>query len=395
MTALMMPVFVGAAGLTSDTIQMAFIRRVMQRQADSGAIAGAFALTQGYAAADTVTTDLARNNNYPLTVAPVIENAPTVGPYAGNARAVRVALATDAHLPFVGFFMGAERITAEATAAVVGLGEYCAIALEPTTAAGIYMSGSTTVNLNCGLMTNSISSSAVSATGSSNVLASPVAAVGGLPASNNYATGVELFPYSVPQADPYASLANPSIGNGSNAGNVGSNQVKSLNPGTYAGMKIQGTANLAPGVYYIDGGSLSIGSQAVVNGTGVTFVLTSKSAGTSPSSIATMDINGGSTLNITAPTTGTYAGVLMYQDRRAPNVGQTNNINGNSVSKLQGAIYFPNQEVQFTGTSGMNINCIKLVARRITFIGNSTINNVCPANSGVASMLGTKVKLVG
>ena len=50
-TALMMPVLIGSAGMTSDAIQMTFIKRVMQRQADSAAIAGAFALSQGRAPA--------------------------------------------------------------------------------------------------------------------------------------------------------------------------------------------------------------------------------------------------------------------------------------------------------------------------------------------------------
>ncbi len=337
-TALMMPVFIGAAGLTSDTIQMAFIKRVMQRQADSGAIAGAFALSQGYAAAATVTADLARNSNYTLTVTPVIENAPTAGAGIGNLRAVRVVLATDASLPFVGFFMGKERIRAEATAAVVGLGEYCAVALDPTTTSAINMSGNTTVDLRCGMMSNSSAANSVNAGGSSTVTASPIAAVGGVPASSNYAAGTQLFPYSVPQADPFAGLANPSVGSGNNGGNVNSNQTRNLTPGTYSGMNINGTANLAAGVYYLDGGTLSIGAQGVVNGTGVTFVLTSRTAATTPSTIATVNINGGAALNVTAPTAGTFAGVLMYQDRRANNISQTNKINGNSTSRLHGAL---------------------------------------------------------
>ena len=393
MTALMLPVLIGSAGLASDTIQMVFIKRVMQRQADSSAIAGAFALSQGKAIAATVTADLARTKGFPLSLTPVIENAPTVGAYAGNTKAVRVALATDRDLPFLDMFMGKQRISAEATAAVVGMGEHCALALDTSNTTGVRAGGSSIVNLNCGIMSNSISATAVTAGGSSLVKASPVSAVGGVPASGNYAAGTERFPYAVPQADPFAALANPNIGNGSSSGNVNSNQTRSLSPGTYAGMDIKGTANLAPGTYFISGGSLKINAGAVVNGTNVVFVLSSRNAATSPSSIATVDINGGATLNITAPSTGTYAGILFFQDRRAIDSG-SNKINGNSTSRLQGAIYFPSQEVQFNGNSGINIACIKLVAKRLEFTGNSTITNVCPANSGVVSILGTKVKLV-
>jgi hypothetical protein len=55
----------------------------------------------------------------------------------------------------------------------------------------------------------------------------------------------------------------------------------------------------------------------------------------------------------------------------------------------------PGQEVEFTGTTGMNTNCLQLVARRLTFTGNSAISNVCPANSGAQSFTGTAVRLVG
>ena len=206
--------------------------------------------------------------------------------------------------------------------------------------------------------------------------------------------GTERFPYSVPQADPYPGLPLPSINNGNASGNVNSNQTKSLSPGTDAGMDIKGAANLSAGIYYIDGGTLKINAQAVVNGTNVVFVLTSKTAATSPSSIAVADFNGGAKLGITAPSSGTYAGVLFYQDRRALDSG-TNKINGNSSSKMQGTIYFPKQEVQFNGTTNMNIAYLKLVAKRLEFTRNSKITNLCQAISGVGSILGTKVKLVG
>ena len=123
------------------------------------------------------------------------------------------------------------------------------------------------------------------------------------------------------------------------------------------------------------------------------LILTSANAGSDPGSIATITMNGGANVNLSASTSGTYAGVIFYQDRRAIDSG-TNKINGNSSSKYQGAIYMPNQEVQFSGTSGMVTQCFQLVARRITFTGNSSVTNQCPANSGASSFKGTRVRLV-
>ena len=390
------PIIVGGLGLSIDTIQWTLTKRQMQRQADSGAIAGAYGLAQGRNVAAVVADDLARNAYVDLTNDPVVENAPTAGPQAGNTRAVRVALSTNVNLPFTGFFLnGPLTIPAEATASLVANGEFCALSLETANATGITLWGSSTVDLGCGMATNSVSANAVAAGGSSTVSATPIAAVGGVPQSSNYAPGTVLIPYAVPQPDPFLALPDPVVSGGAQNGNVNSNQTRTLNPGTYNGMDLKGTVTLNPGTYVIDGGDLSIGSQAKVTGTGVTIILTSKTAASNPNSIGQIKMNGGATVNLTAPTTGTYQGVLIYQDRRATLSNQSNKVNGNSASKLQGAVYVASQEVEFTGTTGLNTNCFQLVARRITWSGNSAITNVCPAGSGAQSFTGTAVRLVG
>ena len=43
----------------------------------------------------------------------------------------------------------------------------------------------------------------------------------------------------------------------------------------------------------------------------------------------------------------------------------------------------------------MNINCVQIVASTIQFIGNASINNICPAGSGAAAFSGTVIRLVG
>jgi hypothetical protein len=129
-------VLIGSAGLATDTIQLVFIKRVLQRQAGSGPLAGAFALAQGKTVAATATADLAKNTGFPLAVDPVIENAPTAGSFKGNTRAVRVVLATDRDPPFLGMFMG----------------EHCALALDTGNVTGVRAGGDTTVDLNCDIM---------------------------------------------------------------------------------------------------------------------------------------------------------------------------------------------------------------------------------------------------
>ncbi|AEG47817.1 Protein of unknown function DUF2134, membrane [Sphingobium chlorophenolicum L-1] len=398
MAAACMPILIGAAGLATDTVQWTLWKRQVQRQADSAALAGAYAVAQGFSASDSATSDINRLSLITLSQTPTIENAPTTGSYAGNNKAVRVVLQTTKELPFSKILgIGAPVILGEATAAIVGSGDYCVVSLEKSSATGITLQGNATVNLGCGMATNSRASNAVYAGGSSTVTATPVAAVGGLTSSSNYATGTTLLPYSIPVQDPYASLPTPTAANltGCSNLNVQPNNSRNITAGCYKNIDVKGTLNMAPGVYYIDAGSFDVGSQAVINGTDVTIILTSSNASNNPGSIATVNINGGATLNLTAPTdlNDPYHGILFYQDRRALDSG-TNLINGNASSVLQGAFYFPGQAMSFSGTSGMTTTCVKMVGKRVTFIGNSNIVNQC-TNKGVDKITATLVRLVG
>ena len=275
------------------------------------------------------------------------------------------------------------------------------IALEPTTAVGITMSGSSTVNMGCGMATNSKSSNAVSAGGSSTITATPIAAVGTVVPSSNYTGDTVFRSHQIPQVDPFASLPDPDLsGKSCNTQvNIGPHDSQELSPGAdgtlcLKSVDIKGTLKLNAGIYYVDGGTFSVGSLGKLTGEGVTIILTSKTAATNPSSIATVDMNANAEVSLSAPQTGTYAGVIFYQDRRALD-NTTNKVNGNSNSFYQGALYFPKQEVRFNGTAGMSTDCVQIVGRRVVFLGNSSIDNVCPNNSGAHSFTGSVVRLIG
>jgi Flp pilus assembly protein TadG len=398
LTALMMPVLIGSAGLASDTIQWTLTKRMMQRAADSGAIAGAYQLSQ-ISGTDTQSvrtaalSDIYRNDGFAMTVTPVINTPATSGSFRDASSAVEVILATDMNLPFTGMIMsGAMRISARAVAEVVGNGDYCVLALEHTNTPGIPIGGSATVNLGCGMMSNAPSTTSIIANGASSVTASPVAAVGNVP-PGNYAAGTVRQDYALPLRDPYRNLPDPpNISSSNNDLRVQPNRSNNFGPGTYRNIDISGTATFSAGTYYVTG-SVNFGSQAVVTASNAVFILTATNAASNGGNIATVSMQGGASLNMTAPSSGTYAGILFYQDRRATSM-RTNIINGNSTSLLQGALYFPRQELQMNGTSGMNTRCIQIVARRVDWRGNTNIQNVCPANSGASSFKGTQIKLV-
>jgi hypothetical protein len=205
-----------------------------------------------------------------------------------------------------------------------------------------------------------------------------------------------LQPFTVAQADPFANVTPTVVSNGTPScwsdPNIGPQSTQTLQPGCYKSFTVKGTANLQPGTYYIDGGSIDFNSGAVINCSGCTFVLSSSD----PSSNATIGgitMNGSATLNLSAPTSGTYKGLVFYQDRRATS-GNTIKINGDSNSFLQGAMYFPTASFTFNGNSGQNTKCLQIVAKDVQFTGNSSVSNSCPANSGSSAFTGQQVRLV-
>lgn len=399
-----LPMVVGAAGLASDTIQWALWKRQLQKTADSAAIAGVYAKMNTQDVATGVDYDVDSGNNFVRVGNAVtgkkyqLLNAPVVG-YPGDSadyvNAVSVQLQLQKSLGFSSLFLSsAPVITANATAAAVESGEYCAQAQINTNATGITAGGNATVDLKCGMITNSTSMDAAVAFGSSSVTASPVAAVGGLDSTDNWAAGTTLLPFTIAQPDPFADILPPAIPSGCT--NWGDNpQDDQTYPATapttpvcMRNFTVKGTLNLQPGTYIITG-DMQVNSGAKLSCTGCTFIMTNAT----PSNTGTVIINGGAQMNLTAPDTGTYKGILFYSDRGADST-DISRINGNSSSTFKGAFYFPHQQVEFTGNAGVTFDCIKLVTWQLTFTGNSSVNNNCPPNWYGDRFKGRHVRLV-
>ena len=124
------------------------------------------------------------------------------------------------------------------------------------------------------------------------------------------------------------------------------------------------------GPIYINGGNANL--QGDLTCSGCAIVLTNKDAA---SPIGTIKANADADINMTAPTTGTFKGIAIYQDRRASDCNNCNKINGNSASIIQGALYFPSQELEYNGTGTTNAQCTMFVARRLNFSGNNSTSN--------------------
>ncbi len=390
---LSMPLLIGLAGLGTDTVQWTLMKQQLQRSADSAALNGAYAKAQSENVSDNANRDLTKTLDGFSGVGITVQNAPATGAFAGNARAVRVALTYGKALPFSSLFLSnPPTISVEAVAAVLNNGDYCVISLEDTNVTGITFSGSSIVDLGCGVASNATGTDAVSASGATRVSATPIAAVGNVPPSGNYQTGTVLVPYSIPQRDPFGSLADPtsSLPNPCSGGNLNikSNENLTINPGCYTSINVQGTVVMNPGIYYIKGGNFSTNSQSEITANGVTIVLTGDGT-----NIGQVDMNGGAKIVMSAPTSGTYRGVLFYMDRDAP--FRDNKFNGGASGSFLGAIYMPSQQVSLQGNSTFTTDCLQIVSRRVVMTGNTTITNDCPVGTVSDSFVGTQVRLVG
>jgi hypothetical protein len=267
------------------------------------------------------------------------------------------------------------------------------VALDTSATSAITIGGSANANLGCGVISNSNSATeSVGVNGNAyNLTASPVAGVGGLPTSIRGASN--LKPHHVAMPDPYAGKYGTDVPTGMTCrGNINAAGARdasdNVNPGCYNNFNPgNGTTTLNPGVYYLNNASLSINGNTRVTGTGVTLVFT----GTNP---GTVTMNGNSELDLTAPTTGDYARMVMIQSPNAT-AANTNKINGNNGSKIDGAIYFPKGLMNFTGNSSPSTKCAMIVAFRVDFGGNTDIQNNttgCQANTTVN---GRRARLIG
>lgn len=391
-----LPLVLGSAGLATDTIQWALWKRQLQRAADSAAFAGVYAKLQEGSANTGVTRDL--NNNNHLWVS-LLSGYPQVSEPADTAtqiNAVEVGLAAQQRLGFSSLFMSAApiiRVTARAAA--VESDEFCVVALEDTNESGIIIQGSSTVNLGCGMISNSRSATAsVVVNGVGHIVtAEPVAGAGVVQDVNGV---TEEKSYHIPQPDPYDGLYSTDIPTSapcrtrnqhvvSTTGNV-----TTLSPGCYSGAAsfkfTGGDYVLQPGVYYLDSIDFNI-TGGSVTGDGVTIILT----GSSPGQV---NMNGNGTVDLVAPTSGPYENLLLMQSASAANINNTNTLNGTADSAFDGTIYFPSQQLTFSGNAGAMTKCAMVVARRVEFAGNTNIQNDTNGCEADSTVLGWVVRLI-
>lgn len=325
------------------------------------------------------------------------------------------------------FLASAPRASASATSqAAAKVSDVCVLALAGTNvdegvigtdASALWLNGNASANLHCSVGVDSSNNASLSTGGSASLTASSIYLVGDMQGAPSGASTIGTTPtannilkYQTPIADPYLGRTIPAH---SSCGSYSITTYASdgtVNPGVYCGgLTLGGNAPsaivLAPGIYYIVGsGGLSISSKATITSTGgVTFVLTGNSA----QGYASVTLNGGANVALSAPTTGPTGGMLFFQDRNAPFSGTAssssscgsgntqNQVNGGSNQLLTGALYFPSQSLCYGGNSATTGagRCTQIIARTISFTGTSDVTLSC-TGTGVDPVTVTSPQLI-
>lgn len=398
---LTMPVVAGMGMLGVDAAVWYSERRELQTAADAGALAGALHRAYGYGVSSVTTIatrDAQRNGFTPANGAITVTNPPASGPGAGDPAAVEVVLTENLPL-FYGRLLGerAATVTVRATAGTTLDDEFCILGLDPTMAGAVDVQGNATVSMSCGIAVNSVSQQALSIAGSVNITASGASISGNMSLSGNPVVNFSEPPRTgqPPVQDPYQHLQVPPFGS-CTATNTTVQNARTLSPGVYCGgLKANAGADihLDPGVYIMAGGSFDVAGGAAIRGDDVTIILTDDAGG----NYTTVKINGGAVLELNAPTSGDWKGILFYQDRDAPShQGSqviTNTFTGGADMVMNGAVYFPSQAIQYTGNANIASQCLQLIGKQVIMTGTSELSNNCAAQ-GTETLGVARVRLL-
>jgi len=368
LTAVLMVTLLGFTAIAVDLGVLQYQKRMLQTVADAAAIGGASELPYGDAAsgAQTVASQngfISGNNSAALTVS----NPPSDGPHAIDSSCVEV-IASQTEPTHFAQVLGIKSAKIQARAvACQGSGPACMYALSSSATNAILANGTPNVQSTCGIVVDSNAGQAFLCNGSGTFNTKSIGVVGGYLSNGSCTLNPTPVTGIVPQNDPLTYLPEPTPGAcvTPNPSPINGTGNFTLNQGTYCGgLTINGspTVTLNPGTYIFTGNFIVNGTPTVT-GNGVTLYFTSSGG---------ITVNGATNFNLTAPTTGTYAGILMFQDR--VDTAQAT-INGSNTSTLQGSLYFPDAPLVFNGSSSTNAAYTIIIAQSITFNGSVTLND--------------------
>jgi Flp pilus assembly protein TadG len=372
--AISLVVLLGIAALSIDASHMYDRRNALAAAADAAAKSAAIEVRRNPSAsladlqafANQQVTAHGFNPSGATTV--VVNHPPATGPFAGNSGYVE-AIVSEPTSTFFGGVTGIASMTPGARA-VAGAAnpQNCLITMASP--------GSSPVSLQIGNSTLTLSNCGAASAGD---LAgtNPNARITGSPLPSVSATGTcsgtcgamgVLTTGAPPPTDPLAGLAAPA-----NPGGCAAGTATTLGPGCYTSIATS-VQTLTAGIYYVTG-PVNIDN---LTGTNVLIYLTGSGRLTATNN---------KDLTLTAPTSGLYAGIAIFQDP-----SDTNNfsVGNNFTLTLSGALYMPGADVNFPNSIDfVATGCTLLIAKSLNIRnGNGGMDvSGCAATYGSALFL--------
>lgn len=403
MVALGLPALLGAAGYGVDTAQWYMWQRELQHSVDQAAIGGAWAMAnddeadfetraaQEFNANQGVTTDFAS--------APTIQLADFDG---GTDNSVLVTATATRMLPFTGLLLNRSvTVSAQAQARFQEGNRFnaCLITLKED-GTTFQIGGNAHVIANCGLGALSCSDDAIVIDGSATVETTSIATCGTVDVPEELestvtenASGLEDVYAEVPVPEPVSSTVDRT--KSKYCEGSGNKAIANLYPGIYTGgYTAQCATTFNQGVYFIDGGTLDLSTNATVVGNNVLFVLRNgaeiKLGGSGGTGSITLTPMGETVAQTTAyaENASLLAQMLFIEDKGDETETAAHQINGNSKLNIQGIIYLPNGDVQINGDSGTTSQlCFQVSAYTLDIRGSAYLRTLCDYDD--SSELGT------
>ncbi|MEJ7613564.1 MAG: pilus assembly protein TadG-related protein [Candidatus Fervidibacter sacchari] len=285
---------------------------------------------------------------------------PSPNPNLINVKACRVVSL------FFARVLGVRQIRVCAKATAIGSRPAIArglVVLDPSGGNALWLQGNARLRvLDGSVIVNSSANNALFVQGNASLTAQQIAIVGNYQLQGNASVTPTPLTGQPPTPDPLASLPPPpTSGLPVFPGRtVGGNDNAVLQPGIYTGpILVEGNASvtLQPGIYILRGGLLVSGNGRV-KGDGVLLY----------NENGRIEVQGNGELRLSAPTSGTYQGITIFQSRSNT---QPLRFSGNANLQISGTIYAPRGEIHFQGNADLQDSMV--IAWRVKLQGNSQV----------------------
>jgi len=379
-TVLSMAVLLAFLGLALDVGHLQLVKSRMQSAADAAALGGAQQIKMSGSsagAAAAARSDASRNGftNGVNGVTVTVNTPPASGYSTGDSTGVEVIVSDSVSALFMELVSSSSTTVQARAVAHQGSGTATLVTLDASAKSSFSATNGATVKIGGGIVVNSSNAQAMTVSGGTSVTATAIGVTGGDSVSGGSSVSPAPVTGVAATRDPLAYVPAPTVGDCNHIGlalhwAAGTQQ---LYPGVYCnGISVGNgaVANFNAGTYILKGGGLTLNGGTTNTGAGVTFYNTAGGG----YSYGAISISNGASANFVAPTTGSLAGILFFQDRAIVG-GAASSLTGGATVVLQGALYFPTTALTYSGGVALPADYTLVVAKSVSLSGGVTLNN--------------------